>query len=350
MTVRCRLACAALLVVTAALSACGSAGTRSQAIATVGHAVITKSALTHWMAALAPQHDVPDPPRYTRCIARQSALAPASGQTALKRGCVLQYRTLKRKALDLLISRQWLIGEAADDRAGVPRRRVLQLLREKERMTPGGEPGFREALAITARTVADVELEIEAELAAVAIRKTLMRAERRVSRAQVASYYKANLRHFRHRERRGFYIVEDLRSRSAALQRMREIRHGRNIASVSLPESLERSSHYLSAPSIVKAIFTAKPHVLVGPVPVNDFYYLIEVTRITPAAVKPLWQLQRSIASRLARQARRRMLARFIRTWRAKWIARTDCPPGYVVDKCRQYTGRRPREDPLSLT
>ncbi len=61
---------------------------------------------------------IPDPPKYTACIAHLQAIAPkpAKGQTApteaqLKSQCEQQYKSLQQEVLGFLISASWVIGE-----------------------------------------------------------------------------------------------------------------------------------------------------------------------------------------------------------------------------------------------
>jgi hypothetical protein len=60
-------------------------------------------------------------------------------------------------------------------------------------------------------------------------------------------------------------------------------------------------------------------------------------------------QVRRSIAASLAHERWVRALRIFIIAWRRKWTAKTDCQPGFVVQKCRQYRGPRFPGDPLAL-
>jgi foldase protein PrsA len=332
------------------MAACGSRAGTEGTVVRVGPAAITNADVAHWTKVIAPRHAVPDASIYLSCAAREKARAPAATSATLRSQCERQYQTLRRRALDLLISAQWLIGEAADRGMGVSARDAARGLAEKERGLANGAAGLAELLKATAQTRRDVELEIRARLAAARLHEAEAHSERPITQADVASYYREHIRQFRRPERRDFYIVEDLSSEGAARERKREIEHGRDIASFSLHESLIRSSHQLSSPAIVRAIFTSRPGHLVGPIAVSSqTYYLIEVNRIIPAHLQRLAQARSSIERRLAGWRRRRALAAFVQAWARKWTARTDCKPGYVVWRCRQYAGRRPRADAVSL-
>lgn len=334
------------------LAACGG-GARESVVVRVGESAITAKAFAHWMSVMAPQHVVPQPPHYDACVAHRRVLAPHSGRAELEQQCQAQYAELKRQALDYLIAAEWLTGEATEQGLGVSSQEIKQRLEGEERSLPNGQAEFQEALRATARTASDSELEIRAELAASKLRQRLIDGEPKITQAQIATYYRRNIQRYHIPERRSFYIVENLKSEADARRLKGEIARGRSIAATSLHESFYRSSIASTngeKRTILRAIFAAKPHVVAEPVRLNRYYFLVEVTQVTPATVRSLAQAQASIERQLSTGQRRRTLANFIEAWRKKWIARTDCHPGYVVQKCRQYDGVETAEDPLSLT
>jgi hypothetical protein len=327
------------LAILVGLAACGG-GARDSVIVRVGEGTITKAALARWIAAMAPEHVAPDPPRYRACIVHQEAISPQSVKAELGEECQRQYQALRQQALDFLISSQWLIGEAADSGLRVSDHEVQARLEE-------GNASFPHPAA-----QADARFGIEAELSAAKIRQALIRGEPKVTRAQIAKYYTQNIRRFERQEQRSFDIVERLHSKAAARVVMRKIMLGTSLSKIAVHEELERANIADTAPgnrAIRRAIFVAKPGVLVGPMLLNNLYAVFAVTRIVPRVVQPLTRVQGSIETRLAEEQQRRTLAKFIKTWRSRWTARTDCHPGYVVQKCRQYTGPKAPEDPLAL-
>jgi len=100
----------------------------------------------------------------------------------------------------------------------------------------------------------------------------------------------------------------------------------------------------------MRAIFAARPHVVVGPLPLFGHYAVFEVTRIVPSRRQPLAQARSSIERQLAGEQQRQTLARFISAWRARWIAKTDCQPQDVMQKCRQYHGPLAPEGQLDFS
>lgn len=310
-------------------------------VARVGGHAITKAALAHWMAAMAPEHVVPDPPRYTACIAHQRDLAPEVGVSELREECERQEQALEQQALGFLISSRWLLSEAATRGVEVPAREVRSLLRRKLAFL--GHDYSR----------ADAELMVRAEVAAAGIQRSLSAGEPRLARARIAAYYRRHVGSYERPERRYFDVVEHLASRAAARKAMSEVAAGRSLASLgAIHEWLARMDLAGVAPEnrrIRIDIFAARPHVLVGPERLTMSYAIFEVTKVVPRVVRSLAQARSAIEQRLAREQQRRTLARFVAGWRARWTARTDCRPGYVVPKCRQYAGPRRAEDPFAL-
>jgi hypothetical protein len=329
------------------LLGCGSA-TPSRIIVRIGRSSITESALAHRMVIMAPQHRVPDPPHYAACIAEQQSLVPLSDRAAFAQECRQQYQLLRQRALGFLITSHWLVGEAERQRMNVTSAEVKGRLNEKQRAYPHGVAEFQAFLKAGARTVRDVAWEVRAELASEKIRRGLIDGERKVTHGQIVNYYRRNIRRYKTPERRYFYIYEHIKSEGAARRLMREIAQGRSFAAIGFHESLQRTN-FATVQGVKRiayeAIFAAKPNVVAEPVRLRrSIYYLFEVTRITPPKLRPLAQVRGAIERKLTAEVQRRTLAKFIQGWRGRWIARTDCVPGYVVQKCRQYRGIRAAE------
>ena len=49
--------------------------------------------------------------------------------------------------------------------------------------------------------------------------------------------------------------------------------------------------------------------------------------------------VREKFAARLASWRHRLALLAFLEAYRSKWIAKTDCSPGFVVQKCSPYRG-----------
>jgi foldase protein PrsA len=323
----------------AGLSGCGSAGNDS-VVVRIGGQGITEDTVSRWMAAMAPEGIVPDPPGYQKCIAHEQVVVPGAAADSAKQECREQYLALKQKALEFLISSEWLIGEARARGFSLSDREVQ------------AQPDAHLTLLAGHTTTAERGFALRASLAAARLRQALNATVPPIPPAQVASYYSRHISRFERPERRYLDIVETFKSDRAARQAMRA-GNLKGFAKVVFHESLERTS-LAHAPAgkraLRRAILAAKAHVLSGPVRLYKSYCIFEITRIMPATRVPLSRARPEIERPLVGQQRLRALARFIRAWRLRWIARTDCRPGYIVQKCRRYKGSRVSEAPYAFS
>jgi foldase protein PrsA len=314
-----RVLCLRLAVLVLAAVTVGCGGPQNdRVVVRIGRNDVLEADVARQMSVIAPDHAIPDAPLYKRCTAALAVQTLRSIAARLEQECRRQYEELKQRALEFLISSDWLIAEA-------------------------GARGLE---------FSGATLGAEARAAEAKLSRALTGNEAKISQAQVTRYYRQHAAHFESRERRDIDIVEPFSSKAAARRAMRQADHKGNIAKVALRESYSRPNIADIVPAkrtIMRAIFAAPPHALVGPIPLLRFWCFFEVTRVVPGAVKPLAQVRGAIEQQLAAEQQRGTLARFIRAWRQKWIERTSCSPGYVVQKCRQYRGLKAPEDPVAF-
>lgn len=304
-------------------------GGEDSVVARVGQTSISSGAVAHWMTALAEGH-------------------PSSGATAQK--------ALREQALDFLISSDWLLGQASEDGLILSESQVrLQLASQRSASFPGGQSEMAAFLKATGRTHADLVLQARAELAAAKLRQAATSSQPPITEAQVTRFYARHLQLYTIPERRTIEFT-NRKTLAAALAVKRQIAAGRGFSSlggVSMTMPLSPLSYNLKLgpdATLARAVHFARLNVLSGPVLTNHIdHYVFEVKSITPARVQPLSQVRSAIARRLAEEGKRGSLAAFVAAWRSRWSARTSCSPGYVVQKCRQFSGTRRPEDPDAL-
>lgn len=260
----------------------------------------------------------------------------------------------RERALAFVISACWLTGEAVDQGIAISEASIERRLQERIESVPNGKSEFEREISSTGRSIADVKLEIEAESAAAGLRAMVARGVHPVTQASVADYYKRNRRHFSVPEIRVADLIEGIHgTRAAAVALGRRVGPGRRFAEVSLHERVVRPIQSGAARrengALVRTIFTAVPGEVAGPTRFNDAWVLVVVRKFIPGRIKPLAAVQTQIAAQLGKERRRLALLRFIAAYRRKWQARTDCSPGFVVQKCSQYRGPVAREgNPLA--
>lgn len=304
-----------VLAIVMGFAACGG-GTHGTVVARVEETAITKATVDHWLSVMTGGRATLDPSKR-------------------------QYQALLQQTLGFLISSEWTIGEAAEEGLKVSEQEIEQRLEEKTSDSfPGGEAEFHAFLKGTGQTVPDVKFKIEAELASSKLRRMVAGKEHEITKVQIATYYSQNKRRFAVPEQRKLEIV-NRKSAAAASKLRRDVELGKSFASIARTTSVERASNASRGKrnALERAIYSAKPNVLTGPVQLRVNYYLFEVKGIRVATYRTPAQVQSSIEKQLADEQRRRTLAEFVKGWRKKWIARTDCRAGYVVPDCEQYKG-----------
>jgi hypothetical protein len=260
----------------------------------------------------------------------------------------------RERALEFLISARWLIGDATERGLAASDATVERKLRDRIDAVPNGEAEFEKEISSLGRTSADVKLEIEAELAAAKLSQMVARHVPAVTPAEVAGYYRHHQAQFRIPDLRITDLIEAIRTRAGAIALGRRVGPGKRFAAKAVNERVRKQTPYEEAHrdngALVHTIFAAKPGTVAGPVRFHHAWALVVVRKVLPARIKPIGTVQEEIAGRLASE--RRALARksFIAAYRRKWLARTDCRPGFIVQKCSQYRGRLlPEPDPLSF-
>jgi len=312
-------------------------------VASVAGKPITRGTLLHWMEiGGASKQEVPEPASVTSCIA---ALRSGQALAQLKGGCKERYQKLMVPALNGLIHSQWLLGEAAEEGITLS---PVELEHEFEKSTGGGGPILRQVLKQTGQTVEDIKFNLKVGQLSDRIYERVEREVPKVTDARLASYYE------RHKQSFAVPLERDLRivrtaSDAAARKALSELRSGKSFASVvkgvrvlqpvGTKEGLllGLSPKEFSEPILAKAIFRARPSTLVGPVKIFLGYYVFEVTRIHPPRQKTLSEVRATLRRQLPELLHNQTLSHAVALFRRKWIARSDCRPGYVVEDCRQY-------------
>ena len=316
-------AVAAMLFCLGILSSCG--GLSGDAVVVrIGDTSIRKAAVDHWIAV----------------IKHKGAFSGFRGEPE---------GSPRRRALALLISSNWLIGEAARQGVGVSEATIGETLRERERE----DPGFRKLLRTTGRTLADAKLEMKSELAGEAIREKLAAQASQISRQEVLDYFHANRRQFDTLAERVVDLVENLPSPTAATALVRRIGTGSRFVKLAYHEHVARTPGVLRTPEkarLVSAIFAARPGVLSRPMPLNGSWTVFVVRSSIPPAPQPFAKVQTEVLRTLDVLRQREVASKFDREYIARWRSKTRCSSGYVGPGCPQAHGLLGSyEDPFSL-
>jgi foldase protein PrsA len=359
-TLRSLSALGAVLFALVGISACG--GIPGDAVVKVGGTAITKTAFDHWMSVAAASSSssttekpaVPEPPKYTTCIAHLAKIAPkpAKGQKApttkeLKSECAAQYKSLQSEVLGFLISSQWVIGEASSLGVKLSDAEVKKEF-TKIKTTQFPKPSeFEKFLATSGQSVSDLLLRVKLNLLSQKIQKKIVKQKSTVTEAQVSKYYNENKSKYGTPEKRNVRIVLT-KTEAAAASAKKEIESGKSFASVASKDSIDPTSKANGGllKEVVKgeeekaldtAIFSAAKNTLGGPVKTPFGYYVYEVLSVTPGTQEPLSQVKSTIKTQLVSTGQQSALSKFVKEFKKKWMSKTECRSGYSVADCKGY-------------
>jgi foldase protein PrsA len=353
----------AVLFALLGLAACG--GIPGNAVVQVGGMPVTKEAFNHWMeiaatassttaGAAAAKPVLPEPPDYKACIAHLRAIAPApaKGQTApttaqLKSQCEQQYKQLQQQVLGFLISSDWVIGEAGALGVKVSDAEVhKQFAKIKSSQFPRAAE-YEKFLATTGQTTSDLLLRVKLNVLSSKIQEKVAKRKHAVSKAEIEKYYNENKQRFGTAEKRSVELIL-AKTEAEAKKAKQEVESGTSFASVAKKVSIDPASkaHGGLLPEVVKgqqekaldeALFSAKPNVLGGPLKTAFGYYIYRVKSVTPGNQQSLSQAEAAIKSQLTATQSQTALTSFVKEFRKKWTAKTECRSGYVVKDCQQF-------------
>jgi hypothetical protein len=317
---------ATVLSLAVSLAACGGGSSSGQVVARVGGKPITAGAVDHMVAVL-----------------KGGWTTPGAGGG--------RDRTLRRQALQLLISSQWFIREAASRGIAISSPEVHGKVESVEQVDfPSGVAELREFLKSTGQTVADLELQAKAELAQAKLRQLAIASAPVVTQAQIAAYYAAHKQSFLVPERREARFT-NRKTRPEIMKLKKEIEAGRSITSADQRKvgELFTSARVPPGNQYERAIDSGKLHRVAGPFKLAADEWLYEVVKIIPARQRTLAEVSGSIRRQLTGERTGKAVADFTSAWISQWTAKTDCTAGYVVQGCRQYRGGGTTEALLKL-
>jgi foldase protein PrsA len=349
----------AVLFAAVAFAACG--GIPGDAVVSVNGNSITKDTFNHWMTVAASSSAsstgskpaVPEPPHYTACIAAAKAASkPEKGKSApteaqLKSQCEQEYKSLQQEVLGFLISSNWVLGEASSLGIKASDAEVKkQFEKIKSQQFPKASE-FEKFLKSSGQTVSDLLLRVKLNLLSSKIQQKIVKEKSKVTHAQIEKYYKENPKRFETPEKRNLLLILT-KTEAQAKSAKKEVESGKSFESVAKAVSIDPTSKSNGGKleGVVKgqeekaldtAIFSASKNVLSGPVKTPFGYYVFEVTSITPGSQQSLKQAEASIKSQLTATQEQTALSKFVKEFKKKWQAKTECRSGYMVADCKGY-------------
>ena len=351
----CTLALGAFFVPAAIFAGCG--GVPGDAVATVDGTSISKSDFDHWMTVAAKSGGqsgaaAPKPPGFADCIKqkRKTTPKPAKGQpkvtdSQLKTQCKQEYNSLRDQVMQLLVSFEWIEGEAKAKDIKVSDKEVKASFDKQKKQAFPKAADFDKFLKDSGQTEGDILKRVRLDTLSNKIRDKVTKGKDKVTDAQIAAFYNKNKARFAQPERRDLRIVLT-KDKAKAEKAKKAIEGGQSFKSVAKKYSIDQASKAQGGklPAVAKgqqekaldtAIFAADKGKLTGPVKTQFGYYVFEVAKINKATQQTLDQAKATIKQTLASQNQQKALDSFVKSFRKRWKAKTECRDAYRTQDCK---------------
>lgn len=264
-----------------------------------------------------------------------------------------KYEELKEAALKEMIEGIWIRGEAEERGVKVTNKQVEEELAAIKKQSFPSEAAFKKFLKESKFTPEDVNDVVELQVLVGALQEQVNAEAPAPSSSEIKSYYEAEkAKQFTEKESRDVRIIvnEDKAEVDAAKKALEKDHSpaGWKVAAKkysSDPTSNAKgglqegiTEEFLQEP-LKKAIFGSATGELVGPEKFEKNYILLEVVKLNPAKVKKLPEVEAQIEETLKGKKQQEYIAEFGKGFESKWVSRTRCASGYVVEQCANFSG-----------
>src|SRR5215203_3106908 len=247
----CTLALGAFFVPALLVAGCG--GVPGNAVAEVDGTSIDKTDFEHWLNVAAKSGGqataaAPKPPSYEACVnqKRKTTPKPAKGQpkvtdAQLKTQCKQEYDALRDQVLQLLISFEWIEGEAKEQNIKVSDKEIQKTFDKQKKEAFPKEEDFAKFLKDSGQTEKDILKRVRLDTLSNKIREKVTKGKDKVSDAEISEYYNKNKQRFAQPERRDLRIVLT-KGKAKAEQAHKALASGDSFKQVAKKYSIDQAS------------------------------------------------------------------------------------------------------------
>src|SRR5215212_4663184 len=353
------LAASALIVLAIVVASCGG-GVPQNGVATVGDEVITKKEYNHWLTAAAKGQaaqggpgaatSVPDAPDFKKCIAGKKKTPTPKGtpkpkDADLKKQCQQEYDALRQQVMQFLISAEWIQQEADARGIKAEDKEVRKEFEDQKKQSFPKDKDYQEFLKTSGQTESDLLFRVKLDVLSNQVRQKIVQGKDKVSDQEITDYYNKNKSRFATPETRDLNVVLTEKEGDAK-KALGELNDGKPFKTVAKKYSIDEASKSQGGklPAVAKgqqekaldeAVFKAQKGKLSGPVKTQFGYYVFEVTKIAKATQQTLDQAKATIKQTLASQNQQKALDSFVKSFRKRWKAKTECQDGFRTQDCK---------------
>jgi foldase protein PrsA len=339
-----------------AISACGSS-VPGNSVASVAGNPISLQAFNHWMyvdakgqAASSPGQPVivpNDPPNFTNCIAQARAKIPTLKKTpakTLKADCKQLFTSLSSQVMDFLIKAYWYQGTAHKLGINLTNAQVQTALAKAKKGQFSTPAQFTAFLKQSGQTAADIAYRVRVNQI---FMKLTARHPTTVTPAKIAAYYAAHKTQFGSPQTRNMRIVLTKTAAQAEAAK-KALQKGQSWTVVAKKYSTDPTTKNKGGvltnvtagqqdAALSKAAFAAPANKVLGPVKGQFGYYILEVTKITPATQRSLAASTATIKQTLSGQLTQAAQTAVDNQAKKDWLSKTTCRAEYAMADCQGY-------------
>jgi foldase protein PrsA len=355
----------AFFVVAIAIAACGSSVPSDSVAAMAGNPITTK-AFNHWMYIAAKQEAleeeeeegesspviVPnDPPKFDNCLKQIRTLIPELASTkdsTLRSECNEVFQEYKTEVMNFLIEGYWYQAQAYKQGIKLTDAELQKQLAkdEKQQFPTDTSTELKSYLTETGETMADLKFQIRVSYL---YEQLVKKATKKVTPAQIEAYYKSHMSTFGTKASADVHLLQT-KTEAEAQAAYNALKGGASWDTVASQYSATASGKKNGGlltdvtdgeeeAAVNTAIFKkGATGQLQGPIKGNlGDYYVIQVTKVTPATQQSLKEATKTIKEILSSQASTAAEKQVAKTMKDNWKGRTICRALYSVANCSNY-------------
>jgi parvulin-like peptidyl-prolyl isomerase len=266
---------------------------------------------------------------------------------------------LREGAIGELINRAWIMGEGEELGIKVTNKEVESGVAKVKKESFKTEKAFQEFLKEQSLTEEEVNELIELQLVQTKIQEKITKEAPPVTESELKDYYEAEkAKQFTKKPTRDVRVVvnedkKEVEAAQKALEADNSEASWKKVTKKYSPTTAaqgglqkEIAEEFLTEP-LKKDIFKSATGELIGPVKQEKNYLLLEVVKLHPEKVQTFAEVKTTIEGTLKSEKEQTYFSEWVADFQAKWISRSYCASGYVIEQCANYKGTgHPAEAP----
>ena len=267
----------------------------------------------------------------------------------------------RRGALEQLLVALWVQGAAEELGITVSKEEVEDLFARYQETSLSGPGTYEEYLETSRLTEAEFKEQLKSQLLSTKLQEQVQEEAPPPSEEEIADYYEETKEsQYTTRASRDVRVIysKDKASMEAAKKALEADsspanwmkvvnRYSDGIAAAKSLGGLRQEVLMEGTPGsiapaeeltpIKKFVTGAATGELVGPLPANGYYMLVETVKLHPKEVQTLGEARSEILKNLENAKPDEYFQEFVDSYKRQWTSLTVCARGYVIEQCANY-------------